>query len=235
MTSGPIITNGNTEITDMAVKQLFDRMEPWLRLKFQRLPRGEEAARGSGDYVFIQEILVTNDSDPVEFTNIPQAFRHLELRGECANAIDNGSPDDLCIQWNGQLTAFSWAAQAMTHDGGQTGDSNQDDACIRIAQMVPSRTFDSPGSENVRMLLRLLLPYYSRSDFIKGLTWDATTVQSDSNPASCVGGGQLFYNSPFVDGASDPVTSLLLQTDNEREHGGAGFAAGSAFSMYGIR
>lgn len=178
------------------------------------------------DYVFIREVVVENDGDPITFDPILQDYRHLvvELLAVSDSAF---AANALKIVLNGD-TGNSYGHSGL-YIWGDSFDyvapyaAVEGDDSILIGDIIESTGFVAAG----RMTsVKLELPYYSLADTEKHVRWHTVgdMVSGSDRVYSTFGGGN---RSIGVDG--DPITQIDLSPDSGQ------WVAGSRASLYAIR
>lgn len=183
----------------------------------------------TADYVFLEEIVVANDGDPIEFADIAQTFRHLEFKGRFAVPNSPG-PFHLQISANGGDRRWAFASMMHSGDDGFETDSDIDLLGARSLRMLPN-VAGLAGDADVLLFAYMTgeLPYYALDDAAKGLLWHSTSMQESVEQARTqVGGAISAYQGEEADEKA-PITSLTFDAVLQD------IAAGSRVSLYGIR
>lgn len=189
------------------------------------LERRQTHSGGGGDYVFLDEQIVAADGDPLVISDISQAYRHLVLEASLATAVTSAHGVTLAIEkqgggsWGFAASHVVGSALIVYHDTSVSG--------VHLTSMLPGKD-DSADVAKEFLTLSAKIPYYSLTDRVKGMVWQATAIV-DEVPIFESGGGVTMYQGDDPED-NDPVTEITLFIS-----GGLDWAAGSVASIYGIR
>ena len=161
----------------------------------------------------IQEIAVgVGGLATVNFQNIPQTFRHLQIEGLAAT--EDGSAQDIQMQMNGNTGAvyFDQVLTASVTAVGAAGASSATSG--RIARVGAS-------SSGLWCHMSVKLPYYSYANagpHVANGIWGQHV-----SPSNALGQNMVLYNA-----SPHPITSIQLFP------AAGDMKEGSIFSLYGI-
>jgi hypothetical protein len=225
--------------------------------RLEAVPQGGGGG-GCGDYVFIQEITVAVDGDPLEFAGIPQTFDHLvvELRGCTDDTIGNGNDsDDLLITFAGvtftptedyywaSVFPFNPSAEAVPPAGAGSpvyGESHTfEDVAIPIRQILPQKDINGAGGALVegtnQAFVTIKFPFYKDASVFKGCLWQAVASVSkgggNTNPSAVtqvVSSGGGFNDENDGGVEAEAITTITLAPANY------GWLAGARAILYGV-
>ena len=208
----------------------------------------EATVAGKGDYVFLSEATVVNDGDIIEFTAITQIYRHLVIEwAGCTAGTYADSPGDVHLGWGTPSYAanyynddYMWG-QGWEWDPVNLWNAENDtfeDAFIPVYNVVPTPDMNGAGGgAQVMGTGWFKFPYYSRTDFMKTVTWMAQGQVQDYAPGNAtsvinalsVGGGSQAFDNKAID---------RIRLDVFRGLSSVGWAASpvaAVASLYGIR
>lgn len=189
---------------------------------------GTDPIPAVGDYVFLQEIIVADDGDPIVFDPISQAYRHLvvELLGASTGSFN--VEDRLAVWWNGAQAGVYGYTEAWwwgSSDEGAEG-SDTDHQWVNLDYVMPNGDLEVAG---LMGSVTLKFPYYSVADVQKNVMWQSAgqdNLDAVANVLATVGGG----TKSIVEADGDPIVDLSLAPRGDS----AGWKAGSRASLYGI-
>jgi len=198
-------------------------------LEKRDVPSPAEPTSGS-DYVFLDEQIVASDGDPLAFTAIDQTYRHLVL--ELLLQAVPGLVTSAYLAWNGVEEEYDSAEIASDTADTPTGSNASDSSGVFLKDIVPV----TPTTDPLYAMVTAKLPYYAQASLIKGLLWQAVSINDGvENVITASGGGLSVYQVDESEADTDPVTSLEVlpaKTDGTIVPGS--WAAGTRGSLYGI-
>jgi hypothetical protein len=182
------------------------------------IPIGFFGAGGaSGPYELISTTLITTSTAGLSFTSIPSSYKHLQIRYVARNAT-SGTRDELSVRFNGS-TAYNHAYHKLQGNGSSVASSATTTTDVMNGGWMtgPSETANVFGAGVID-----ILDYASTSK--------NKTIRSLSGLNGPSGGPYVSLNSGFFYANTNAITSIQLNTINVFN-----FAAGSRFSLYGIK
>lgn len=180
--------------------------------KYINFLAGNEAFDYNSD-ILISEQYLTALTTTVTFSNIPQEYKHLQIRWTAKNS--STSPG-FNVRINGVTTA-SYTYHYLTGDGSTLGTSNSTSATtIVIPKGMPTSTTSTLFGQGILNILD-----YANETKHKPVRYIAGVGATTTVRGVTLGGGVL------VD--TPAVTSITLLTSANN------FAVGSRFSLYGSR
>jgi hypothetical protein len=184
------------------------------------------ASAGAGGWQLIQEIECLVLTPFVTFAAIPQTFRHLMVVMSAASP--NSSDIDLAVKWAGAVNYSGMALVAEVPPTPNVNYSPKAGSSVVLRDVLTVAGSVS-GAHNFGGLV-LTFPYYSRTDRVKTVIWEATKLylaapQANSVPEYGSGGGQ---SASSAGGSDVPITDLTLDPIAEQ------FVPGSVMSLYGL-
>lgn len=188
----------------------------------------------SGDFVFLQEIVVEANDGPIVFTGISQDYRHLKLYASLQQYGSSSSHDLWIALADETYMSTEFWYESVTGSGTPNAyfwDANNAAVATKI---LPGSSFQPFGwaLPNSFASVEITIPYYYLEDRRHVVTWQAgalaPTDDEDNVFSLNVGGG-----SSFVD-LSAGVTTIALSVDSPSP-GGDNWTAGSIASLYGLR
>jgi len=188
--------------------------------------------RGStGDYVFLQEKVVTTTGDPILFSSIPQGYRHLVVEVLGANTGSSAEENALAVYLNGNgpgSNAFGYSGYYVwdSTDGRITDAAVGTNYAIYIEYVIPSAD-GRPAGKYGSVMLRF--PYYSVAGINKNVMWQSAGEDYVSPNAEVLATFGAGVGGNEVSAISTAITSIELTGDDYD------WKAGSRASLYGIR
>lgn len=166
--------------------------------------------------VKVAEIILPNSQAAIDFTNIPQCFRHLRLMGQARGDVA-GSNTTILIQINGdtggnydeQLGQFQAATPAASENFAQTS--------VLLIHMA-----GSTAPANSATAFETIFQNYAGTTFRK--TWVTQGVLDFGNS----GNGRIVYHNNGVWRSTAAINAIHLVPAS------GNFVAGSTFSLYGV-
>lgn len=173
----------------------------------------------AGNYESIASFTVpTGGLTSVTFSNIPQTYAHLQVRGIARNTSHSGggAEQNLRMQFNGD-TASNYSDHWIAGDGSSASASNELTTSMMLAYgIIP---MDTETANSYGTFVTDLVDYANGSKYktIRSL------IGKDTN-----GGGYIFLSSGNWRSTS-AVTSLVLYPQ------AGSFAQYSSFALYGVK
>jgi hypothetical protein len=173
-----------------------------------------------GFFESISTVYVASAQSSVVFTNIPQTYKHLQLR-VFARSSRSAAVTDLQVQING-VTSSNYRTHALYGVGSGTGLSytTASQPIIYFGRVAANT---SPANTMGGGILDLI--DYTSSNKYKTLRW---LGGADAN-----GSGEVYLSSGFLTSSLDPISSITLTSYDTV--GTPNWLPGSHFALYGIR
>ena len=173
----------------------------------------------AGDFDSIQTVTVTTaTAASVEFTNVPQTYKHLQLR--IITRTDRAANlDAVRMQLNSDTTAGNYRIHYLFGDGSTTGSGTEATVAHIILYRVSGAT---AGASNFGTIVCDILDYTSTN---KNKTTRALGGM-DNN-----GSGEVYLNS----GLYFPATIAAITNIKLTPNVGTNFVQHSSFALYGIK
>lgn len=174
-----------------------------------------KTAPDTGSYFPLGEFTLASDQATVEFTNIPQTYTHLQIRGIARSTASGTGVDGLLMQFNGDTTS-NYARHNLIGDGSSATATAASTTTVIVPGQIPrsGNTADVMG-----VFVCDILDYRS--------TNKAKTTRSllgyDLN-----GSGQVRLSSGLWFKTPEAITSIKLTSESNN------IAAKSAFQLYGV-
>lgn len=176
----------------------------------------------SADNYYMEPIattLLTSSQTVISFTNIPQGYKHLQIKGFARDTEAAAGTDDMWMTFNGDGSA-SYSRHVLSGDGTSvTSGANLSTTRIPFGNSIP-RTGSLASVFGV--LLIDILDYANGNKYktVRGL-YGANENSTNTGFRICVNSG-LWMNTA-------PITSISMQPE------AGSFATNTRFSLYGIR
>lgn len=172
----------------------------------------------SADNYYMEPIattLLTSTASGVTFSNIPQNYKHLQIRIFAQSSYSVGS-DALNLNFNNDTTSTYRHHQIFGNGTSVTANQTTDTNGMYISR------FGNTTRGNYGAAIVDILDYSSGYKFkttrnLGGVDWNGTLE------------GAIYYSSGLYPSTA-PITTLRLQT-----FGGSVISANSRFSLYGIK
>lgn len=205
---------------------------------FLRQPAAATPA-GGGDYVFLEEQEVTDDTanQVIRFNNISQDYRHLVVEARIA-IVDYPGPADLQVNYRGPngdsggVGSLSGVIRAASNDAspealGEWGDDQPPFLGSSIWDILPCRDLINFAATYATITFKF--PYYTLADRSMSCVWQAETKYPPLHGASSV--PYYTVRSGGLESGPDhqgPINRITLSC------GSSYLAAGTIASLYGI-
>lgn len=173
------------------------------------------ASAAAGSFEFIETITATGTSGTITFSNIPQTYKHLQIRGVMRSSYTLGNQDYVDLRCNG-VSSTVYAMHSLNGTGSAVGSTNSNtQAQIRFAEMNPT----SASAANIF------------SPFIIDITDYASTSKNKTIRAlrGLNATDSRIHLTSGLYGETTAISSLSFITQRDN------FVSGSRFSLYGIR
>lgn len=166
-----------------------------------------------GTFESIQTVIATATMTSISFTNIPQNYRHLQIRGiGRRSGLSGANGGSLAVRLNSASSGYNF------HNLRGDGSSVTSAAATYFSEIAAQNQYSSASQlTNVFSAFIIDLLNYSSSDTNKTIR---IFGGFDNN-----GAGGIGLNSGFLQSTS-PITSITIFDD---------FVARSSFALYGIR
>jgi hypothetical protein len=184
------------------------------------------AAAGAGgavlnDYELIQTFEAASNTSTVTFSNIPQSYKHLQIRHSIRSG-QSGGAIQFRMRFNGVTTGTSYHSHFMSGDGSSvTRDGNLSSAYLNVGWAAGA----GAGTNNHGGGIIDILDY---------------SVTNKNKTVRCLGGvptpggSQIGLISSFYNSTS-AITEISFATITAGEFLIAGSQGTSRFSLYGIK
>ena len=149
----------------------------------------------------------------IEFTNIPQTYTHLEIRGLSKNTAGSGY---ILVEYNGDTSTSKYTWHSLSGDGASPGTGA---SATGTFSGNPITQTQGGGTSIFSSVIISILDYRNTN---KNTTMRAISG-FDNNGSGTIG----LTSGLFVD--TNPITSIKLKWS------GNNFAANSSFALYGIQ
>ncbi len=164
-----------------------------------------------GAYDLISTTLISSDTGAIIFSDIPQTYKHLQLR-VVSKSRDSAVSASMRIRFN-DIATGSYRMHTLKGDGLTVSSSN-----VALAQQFAFRT----AGDNADGFGVSIMDIANYADSVNYKTVRTMTTVPDSTD-----GREISLNSGLFL-ITAPVTSILFDALND-------FIAGSRFSLYGIK